>query len=82
MNNKLAVDLTEKAKKQVIQWYESNSRFALANADALLREIRNHERFGEDGFAFEMTSFESKHGTPNTYGFGTTDYVFEEQNND
>ena len=82
MTSKYAVDLTDKAKKQVIQWYQSNSRFALANADALLSEIRNHDRFGQDGFVFELTSFESKHGTPNTYGFGLVDYVFEEENND
>ena len=76
MNNKSAIDLTEKAKKQVVQWWELNSRFELANKDALFDEIRIHPRFGEGGFTFEMSSFESKNKTPITYTFNTSDYVF------
>jgi len=78
MNNKCAIDLTENAKNQVIKWWESNSRFELANTDALIDEIRIHARFGEDGFTYEMSDFESKDGTPKTYAFDITDYVFGE----
>lgn len=79
MNNKFAIDLTENAKKQVVKWWESNSRFQLADVDALIDEIRIHPRFGDDGFSYYIASFESKDGTPKSYGFGVNDYVYEEE---
>ena len=78
MNDKCAIDLTEAAKKQVIKWWESNSRFELVNSDALLDEIRINPDFGEEGFFYEMSGFDCKHGEPITYTFNTTDYVFGE----
>lgn len=79
MTNKYAVALTDNAKKRVIAWYEANARFHLVNPDALIAEIQRHERFGNDGFSYEIGTFESKDGTPNLYGFGANDYVYEEE---
>lgn len=79
MKTTYAIDLTERAKKLFVQWYESNSRFTLADPEALIAEIRNHPRFGDDGFTFEITRFESKTATTKTFGFETQDYVYSEK---
>lgn len=79
MASKYAIALTDDAKKRVIEWWKANARFDLVNPDALIAEIQRHERFGNDGFFYEMGTFESKDRTPNLYDFTANDYVYEEE---
>ena len=82
MNNKSAIDLTESAKKRVIEWYESNTKynpFEAFDFEALFLAIISEPRFGEAGFQIDIYTLDSTDGKPIAYTFELTDYVFENQ---
>ena len=81
MNDKCAIDLTEKAKRELIKWYDSNTKynpFETFDFDALFLFITSHPRFGENGFDIDIYTLDSKDGKHLTYTFELTDYVFDE----
>jgi hypothetical protein len=71
-----AIKLTDDAKTRLVKWYKNHTRHEYIDEKALIREIQTHSRFGEKSWFYEMSSFDSKDGTPQLYDFEANDYVY------
>jgi hypothetical protein len=77
---KEAIGLTEQAKRRVVWWYVCNTKHPICESGkkALIQEIQQHERFGIDGFRYEMPRSDTKGGVPADYWFVAEDYEYED----
>ncbi len=78
MKKYVAYNLKPTTRKNVIAWYQKHAdKYTDGGALQFLAEILTHHRFGDDGFAVELGSFESKNNQPNTYTLYADDYSYE-----